>query len=77
MSEWISVKERLPETDDDVLTYQKDYIYGDCDSTYEHCGVAHYNAKYNVWMGDWIEGRTQVLYWMSLPKRPSDKVKFD
>ena len=70
MNEWISVEECLPKNDDEVLVWQKDYIYGDCDSAWEHYGVAHYNAKYSVWMGDWIEGRTQVLYWMPLPKPP-------
>lgn len=74
MDKWIDVEEHIPETDDDVLVWQKDYIYGDCDNTWEHFGIAHYAHKYNLWMGDWIEGKTQVLYWMPLPKRPSDQI---
>ena len=65
MDKWIGVEERLPESDCDVLVWVKDYIYGDCETTWNHYGIAHYNKKYNVWMGDWIEGITQVLYWMS------------
>lgn len=70
MDQWIDVEEHIPETDDDVLVWQKDYIYGDCDNTWEHFGVAHYAHEYNLWMGDWIEGKTTVLYWRELPKSP-------
>lgn len=71
MSEWISVEERLPGTDCDVLVWVEDYIYGDADVTYDHFGIAHYNFKYKVWMGDWIEGRTIVSYWRELPEPPN------
>ena len=70
MDQWIDVEEHIPETDDDVLVWQKDYIYGDCDNTWEHFGIAHYSHEYNLWMGDWIEGKTTVLYWRELPKAP-------
>lgn len=80
MDQWIDVEEHIPETDDDVLVWQKDYIYGDCDNTWEHFGIAHYSHEYNLWMGDWIEGKTTVLYWRELPKSPKkqnkDKIAF-
>jgi len=75
MSEWISVKDRLPENNDDVLVTDG-----------EDCAVLFFHKNDNKWKygyglleaynydgGACIEAETQgMTHWMPLPEPPKD-----
>ena len=54
MSEWISVKNRLPEKYDDYLTYDE----------YGITMITHYN------MQGWFSKNGNITHWMPLPEPP-------
>lgn len=58
-SEWISVKDRLPENDDDVLVYvaRRDVM-----------DVDWYDENYQEWDTHCLD----VTHWMSLPQLPKE-----
>ena len=60
MAEWISVKDRLPEKCQCVITYRKcsdDAAYMDCESYY----------------GEWaFDPPFKVTHWMPLPEKPKE-----
>lgn len=58
-NEWISVKERLPEDDVDVLTRRATGM-----SVESHCGFG--------WLYDEYNGRWVVTHWMPLPEPPKE-----
>jgi Protein of unknown function (DUF551) len=67
MSEWISVKDRLPETGDDVLVWL------------DHgCELASYLIPYG-WQSEfinwleWAACRVNITHWMPLPEAPKEK----
>ena len=59
MSDWISVKDRLPENEDEVLIYMG------------HYEVGWYSRE--VWRGV-DEWRLEPTHWMPLPEPPAEKV---
>ncbi len=68
MAKLISVKERLPEKDKEVLTYSKAGI--------PWC-VAEYSSKYDCWMSVYPFASQfmmfEVRYWAELPKPPENE----
>lgn len=76
MSEWISVKDRLPETDDDVLVYNpKDGIHlGEFDLD-EVRGYYESDGSYFITNSGWTTEYSWAPYmgpthWMPLPEPP-------
>lgn len=78
--EWISVKDKLPSNDQDVLVYHADddHITVGC---FESDNVAFYiqpdGSKFYTDSGweteiPWAQ-KGQVTHWMELPERPKDK----
>lgn len=64
MSEWISVKDRLPKPYERVLTYRKDYAID----------TETYKGKFGkniMWSWD-VEAMTPVTHWMPLPEPPKE-----
>jgi hypothetical protein len=65
MSEWISVKDRLPENGQRVLCYNKYMYVKDYDCVF-------YDGDFN-WTGSRIGQIEGVTHWMPLPKPPKGK----
>lgn len=60
-SPWISVEDRLPQSDDDL------YIVLDTKMNPPGCGVCDFNPKIKAWIG----GRYNIVnptHWMPIPK---------
>jgi hypothetical protein len=75
---WISVSERLPEEDTNVLCWYEYFRYGNYNKMYQTYGVGTYFGR-NVWAGDITGERARVIAWMPLPEpyepqERSDKV---
>lgn len=68
MSEWISVKDRLPEINVDVLICVNFTVHS---VTFKHCSVALFDGT--SWDADGSYSRNSVSHWMPLPKLPEDK----
>ena len=76
MSEWISVKDKLPAKDD-----YNDYLITDG----KHCYVGHYRHDACAWDNSklgWIQGTDaatdetyaiNITHWMTLPELPKEK----
>jgi Protein of unknown function (DUF551) len=62
MSEWISVKEDLPECDVTVLVY-----FGEPDIDYEFDYMDYNSDDGTVY---WANSGNDVTHWMHLPKHP-------
>jgi hypothetical protein len=62
--EWISVKDRLPEKEDDVLAYE---FRGDISISY-----ISGNDWRNLESG-WILDESHVTHWMPLPEPPKEQ----
>ena len=72
--EWFDVKERLPETDENVLVWYEYFRYGDYNCMWQNYGIACYFAKHERWFGEDLNGsQVKVLYWTALPKPPEKK----
>jgi len=69
MSEWISVKDRLPDDDENyyeaVLVY---CVYGGC----KECDVAYLTTTKN-WLDEKCNAQIPVTHWMPLPEPPKDQ----
>lgn len=62
MSEWISVKDRLPEDGETVLTFKNGITE-----------VQVYEKKRNGWIrGNWFWSMATVSHWMPLPEPPEE-----
>ena len=72
MDEWISVEERLPENDDNVLIWHRFCTY-EGNEYKEDYDIARYDQHFKMWLGQNIDEGSQVLYWMPLPKPPKEK----
>lgn len=71
MNKWISIEERLPENDEEVLVWYEYLRYDDLKHL-EQTGIARYNTTYNQFVfKDYTEcSAAKVLYWMLIPKPP-------
>ena len=80
MNEWINVKNRLPESMDDVLCW---YEYMAMDGTHEgemikDFGIGYYLKQSKTWGGEVSCGRnTRVIAWQPLPEPPNMEDKND
>ena len=60
VQEWISVKDRLPEDGQSVLTCKNGI-----------CAIQTYEARRNGWLcNGWFWSMATVTYWMPLPQPP-------
>ena len=63
-SPWISVKDKLPEEDDNYLVYGASYLGS----------IINGSDYFDVELGDWWEHpHDQITHWMSLPKPPESE----
>ena len=68
---WISVKDRLPETMDDVLCWYEYFRFGEYQRMFQKCGVGF--CVHGAWGGEVTNGyKARVLYWMPLPEPPKE-----
>lgn len=67
MAEWISVKDRLPESNQDVLIcFDLDYM---AVGFFKECDTGNYWYAYTG--GEWVtDCDSEPLYWMPLPSPP-------
>ena len=73
MNEWISVEERLPETDDEVLVWYEYFRYGKYNRMYQTYGLSQYIKQTDMWLSGGLGTKVKVLYWTPLPKAPTDQ----
>ena len=71
VSHWIPVTERLPETDDEVLTTY--IVNGDMENRYTETSSYYFDGFSGYWSSPWdkyrIAGtRIEVIAWMPLPE---------
>lgn len=59
---WISVNDRLPDSDGDYL------VYGNCTNNGDGCDIAHF-LSYPL---DEFERYIQPTHWMELPDTPKE-----
>jgi hypothetical protein len=67
-SEWISVEDRLPEENTDVLIYRGGFR-GDLMNVYTYMGHNEWEDEYGYWSITDDEG---ITHWMPLPEPPKD-----
>lgn len=71
-SEWINVKDRLPEEYKDVLCYYEYFRYGDFNCMFRTIDRGHYGN--GIWGGEAGQGhKNKVLAWMPLPEPPREE----
>lgn len=71
-NEWISVEDRLPEKNVDVLCWYEYFRYGDYNCLYRTFGIGYCINGY--WGGEVSNGaQCRVLYWMPLPAPPESR----
>ena len=68
MSEWISVKERLPGEGKDVLVYATSKFIGGSKITTDRLEEGE---KHPIWI--YTHGWFEVTHWMPLPEPPEEK----
>ena len=68
MNEWISVKDKLPEINTDVLIC-RGYRKRDVISLYTYLGHDEWEDEYGYWSRTDDEG---ITHWMSLPEPPRE-----
>lgn len=69
MSEWISVKDKMPEDGVDVLCWYEYFRYGDYNCMWRTYGIGR--CFYKMWSGEVANGtRARVIAWMPLPEPP-------
>jgi hypothetical protein len=67
--EWISVEDRLPETNEDVLIYRGKRI-GCLVNVYTYLGNNEWEDEYGYWSRTDDES---ITHWMPLPTPPTEK----
>ena len=67
--EWISVKDRLPKSNQEVLVYRGGHI-GDLMNVYIYVGNDKWEDEYGYWSVTDDEG---ITHWMPLPEPPTEK----
>lgn len=74
MAEWISVKNRLPKLDTEVIVATKSKVFSAMRKRKNRSEIIWTNA---VWEFEPMEKYTgKVLYWMPLPEPPTIKERF-
>ena len=70
-SNWISCKERLPESYVDVLVWFEYYRYGSYNRLYQTYGIGTYSENYDSWTINHESGwhKLRVIAWQPLPER--------
>ena len=70
---WIDVKDKLPPDGEDVLCWYEYYRYVQYNCMYKTYGIGfQYNGN---WGGEVVQGHNaKVLFWMSLPKSPKERI---
>lgn len=81
MTEWISVKDRLPESEGRYLVYEKKPHHSHNCSIYNYplgcCepNIAYFKKYCNEWeWNSWSEAKCTVTHWMELPERPKEEI---
>ena len=71
---WVSVKDRLPENNEEVLVWYEYFRYGEYNCLYQTWGIGEYFKNYNSWMIDHSTGghKLRVIAWMPLPEPPKE-----
>jgi hypothetical protein len=71
-SKWISVEDRLPENDVDVLCWYEYFRYGNYNRMYQTHGTGYRINGY--WGGEVARGtKCKVIAWMPLPEPPKEE----
>lgn len=68
MNNWISIKEDLPEINQEVLIYRGNHI-GNLMNTYTYLGNDQWEDEYGIWTRTEDEG---ITHWMHLPLPPKE-----
>ena len=70
ISQWISVKDRLPEPEKDVWVWYR-YTWGAGFTSYRF-GISRWYANIKRWYEGCLPKDIEVLYWQPLPEPPKD-----
>lgn len=68
VNNWISVEDKLPNKDQDVLIYKGNHI-GDMMYVYTYSGNNEWEDEYGYWSRTDDEG---ITHWMPLPAPPKE-----
>lgn len=70
VNQWISVNDRLPELEKDVLVWYR-YTWGAGFTSYRF-GISKYYSNIKRWYEGYLPKDIEVLYWQPLPEPPKD-----
>lgn len=70
INRWISVKDRLPEPEKDVLVWYR-YTWGAGFTSYR-LGISKWYSNIKRWYEGYLPKDIVVLYWQPLPEPPKD-----
>lgn len=70
VNQWISVKDRLPESEKEVLVWYR-YTWDDASTSYGF-GISWWYSNSKQWRDGCLLKGVEVLYWQPLPEPPKD-----
>lgn len=70
VNQWISVDDRLPESEKEVLVWYK-YTWDDASTSYGF-GISWWYSNAKQWRDGCLLKGVEVLYWQPLPEPPKD-----
>lgn len=70
VNQWISVKDRLPELEKDVLVWYR-YTWGAGFTSYRF-GISKWYSNIKRWYEGYLPKGIEVLYWQPLPEPPKE-----
>lgn len=70
VKQWISVDDRLPESEKEVLVWYR-YTWGAASTSYGF-GINVWNSNIKRWREGCLLKGVEVLYWQPLPEPPKD-----
>jgi hypothetical protein len=70
VNQWISVKDRLPESEKEVLVWYR-YTWGDAPTSYGF-GINRWYSNTKQWRDGCLLKGVEILYWQPLPEPPKD-----